>query len=47
MRKTSIKDVAKKGRHDPCIVPRAIPVIEAMTWLLIADHLLWSRLDKI
>ncbi len=44
---SSIKDVAKKGRHDPCIVPRAIPVIEAMTWLLIADHLLWTRLDKI
>jgi chorismate synthase len=44
---SSIKDVAKKGRHDPCIVPRAVPVVEAMTWMLIADHLLWSRLDRI
>jgi chorismate synthase len=44
---SSIKDVAKKGRHDPCIVPRAVPVVEAMTWLLIADHLLWMRLDQI
>ncbi len=44
---SSIKDVAKKGRHDPCIVPRAVPVVEAMTWILIADHLLWSRLDKV
>lgn len=44
---SSIKDTAKKGRHDPCIVPRAIPVMEAMTWLLIADHLLWARLDRI
>ncbi len=44
---SSIKDTAKKGRHDPCIVPRAVPVIEAMTWHLIADHLLWSRLDRI
>lgn len=44
---SSIKDVAKKGRHDPCIVPRAVPVVEAMTWLVLADHLLWSRLDKI
>lgn len=44
---SSIKDVAKKGRHDPCIIPRAIPVLEAMTWLVLADHLLWSRLDKI
>ena len=44
---SSVLDVAKKGRHDPCIVPRAVPVLEAMTWLVIADHLLWSRLDKI
>ncbi len=44
---SSIKDVAKKGRHDPCIVPRAVPVIEAMAWLVLADHLLWSRLDRI
>jgi chorismate synthase len=44
---SSILDVAKKGRHDPCIVLRALSVVEAMTWLLIADHLLWSRVDKI
>lgn len=44
---SSIKDTAKKGRHDPCIVPRAVPVVEAMTWLLLADHLLWSRLDRV
>lgn len=43
---SSIKDVAKKGRHDPCIVPRAVPVIESMAWLVLADHMLWSRLDK-
>ena len=44
---SSIMDVAKKGRHDPCIVPRAIPVIEAICWHLLADHWLWSRNDKI
>jgi chorismate synthase len=44
---SSIKDIAKKGRHDPCIVPRAVPVVEAMTWLLLADHLLWKRLDQV
>lgn len=44
---SSIKDVAKKGRHDPCIVPRAVPVVEAMTWLVLADHLLWARLDRV
>lgn len=43
---SSVMDIAKKGRHDPCIVPRAIAVLEAMAWLVIADHLLWSRLDR-
>lgn len=30
---------AKEGRHDPCILPRAVPVVEAMVWLVLAD--LW------
>ncbi|MBY0554503.1 chorismate synthase [bacterium] len=44
---SSIKDTAKQGRHDPCIVPRAVPVVEAMVWILIADHMLWNRLDRV
>lgn len=44
---SSILDVAKKGRHDPCIVIRAIPVLQAMTALVLADHALWSRLDRL
>jgi chorismate synthase len=44
---SSVLDIAKKGRHDPCIVPRAIPVVEAMTWLVVADHWLWSQTDHI
>ncbi len=44
---SSVLDVAKKGRHDPCIVPRAIPVLEAMTWLVLADHVLWARTDRV
>ena len=44
---SSILDVAKQGRHDPCIVPRAIPVLEAMTALVLADHVLWRRLDQV
>lgn len=44
---SSILDVAKKGRHDPCVVTRAIPVLEAMTWLVLADHYLWSKTDRI
>lgn len=44
---SSILDVAKKGRHDPFLLPRMIPVIEAMAACVIADHMLWARLDKI
>lgn len=44
---SSILDVAKKGRHDPFIVTRAIPVLEAMAWLVLADHSLWKLSDKV
>ncbi len=44
---STVLDEAKKGRHDPCIVTRAIPVLEAMTWNLIAEHILWSRQDSL
>lgn len=43
---SSMMDVAKKGRHDPFIVTRAVPVLEAMSWLVLADHALWSRTDR-
>lgn len=43
---SSVLDVAKRGRHDPCIVPRAIPVLEAMAYLVLADHALWARGDR-
>jgi chorismate synthase len=29
-----------KGRHDPCVLPRAVPIVEAMTALVLADHAL-------
>ena len=32
-----------QGRHDPCVVPRAVPIVEAMTCLVLADHLLRNR----
>lgn len=44
---SSIKDVAKIGRHDPCIVPRAVPVVRAMAWMVLADHLLWTKTDRV
>ena len=44
---SSLGDISKKGRHDPCIGPRAVPVLEAVACLVTADHLLWSRLDQL
>jgi len=32
--------LAAKGRHDPCVLPRAVPMVEAMTALVLCDHLL-------
>ena len=39
--------VEGKGRHDPCVVPRAVPIVEAMAALTLVDHLLRARLAKI
>jgi chorismate synthase len=39
--------LAGKGRHDPCVVPRAVPIIESMSALVIADHLLRNNNSKI
>ena len=39
--------VSGKGRHDPCVLPRAVPIVEAMGALVIADFLLRSKLSKI
>ncbi|GAB5538428.1 MAG: chorismate synthase [Salibacteraceae bacterium] len=36
-----------KGRHDPCVVPRAVPIVEAMTALTLADHYLRDKASKI
>lgn len=36
-----------KGRHDPCVVPRAVPIVEAMTALVLADHALRARVAKV
>jgi chorismate synthase len=33
--------LAATGRHDPCVLPRAVPIVEAMTLLVLADH--WLR----
>lgn len=35
-----------KGRHDPCVVPRAVPIVEAMAALVLADFYLMNKLYK-
>lgn len=35
-----------KGRHDPCVVPRAVPIVEAMTALVLADFMLLNQTVK-
>lgn len=37
---STIGQNAKEGRHDPCILPRVVPVVEAMAKIVIADHFL-------
>lgn len=36
-------DLAARGRHDPCVLPRAVPMVEAMTALVLCDHALRQR----
>ncbi len=36
-----------KGRHDPCVVPRAVPIVEAMAALVIADFVMISQSTKL
>ena len=36
-------ELAARGRHDPCVIPRAVPIVEAMVWLVLADHALRQR----
>ncbi|MBI3135113.1 MAG: chorismate synthase [Bacteroidetes bacterium] len=36
-----------KGRHDPCVVPRAVPIVEAMAALVILDHLLRQKASRL
>ena len=35
-----------KGRHDPCVLPRAVPVVEAMAAITLLDHYLLSKMSK-
>lgn len=39
--------VSGKGRHDPCVVPRAVPIVEAMAALVITDFYLRNNVSKL
>ena len=40
-------EIKGKGRHDPCVVPRAVVIVEAMAALVLADHLLRNKSSKL
>jgi chorismate synthase len=40
-------EIKGKGRHDPCVVPRAVPIVEAMAALVLADHWLRNKTVKL
>jgi len=42
-----IVEMQGKGRHDPCVVPRAVPIVEAMAALVLADYTLINKTVKI
>lgn len=42
-----IVEMQGKGRHDPCVVPRAVPIVEAMAALTIADFFLQNKSSKL
>ncbi|HEX6227790.1 MAG TPA: chorismate synthase, partial [Chryseolinea sp.] len=39
--------VSGKGRHDPCVLPRAVPIVESMAALVLADFLLRYKVSKL
>jgi chorismate synthase len=42
----STVELTGKGRHDPCVVPRAVPIVEAMTAIVLADHYLRNKTQQ-
>ncbi|MBS7786818.1 chorismate synthase [Flavobacterium sp. CYK-55] len=42
-----IEQVQGKGRHDPCVVPRAVPIVEAMAAIVLADFYLLQKTNRI
>lgn len=45
--KGEMTEMQGKGRHDPCVVPRAVPIVEAMAALVLADFWLLNKMSKL
>lgn len=43
----SPKELVVKGRHDPCLCPRAVPIAEAMVNLVLVDHFLIAKVSRV
>lgn len=43
----NVVEMQGRGRHDPCVVPRAVPIVEAMTAMVLADFYLMNKTTKI
>jgi chorismate synthase len=43
----NIVEMQGRGRHDPCVVPRAVPIVEAMAALVMADFYLLDKTTRI
>ena len=42
----NVIEMQGRGRHDPCVVPRAVPIVEAMAALVLADFYLLNKTTK-
>ncbi|MDP3354042.1 MAG: chorismate synthase [Flavobacteriaceae bacterium] len=42
-----IVNLEGKGRHDPCVVPRAVPIVEALTAMVLADFYLLNKVSRL
>ncbi|HEX8517124.1 MAG TPA: chorismate synthase [Bacteroidia bacterium] len=45
--KGEASEIKGKGRHDPCVLPRAVPIVEAMAAIVMVDHLLRNKNSKV
>ena len=46
-REGEVVKLKAKGRHDPCVLPRAVPMVEAMINLVLTDHYLRNRQSRL